>query len=170
MRWLAFVTLLLTAGCDLLDKAAMQAAGWETITLSAQPFELNPKGRTFTAKDQLIARGESNVCVVLKEHYPMVAQAQMDRDFTSLLHGATISATVMAVNGKEYQLTGVGQAWALHGDVTSSEEFSACVSCGCQSEIPDGTVIRSVHIESDKPLHVLGAYWQSMPKNDGPKG
>ena len=170
MRRLVLTALFLIAGCDRLDKATMQFAGWETVALSSQPFELTPGGRTFTSKVQMKALGVSNACVVLKANYPMAPQAQMDRDFASLLQGANISATVTADNGQEYQLNGVGLAWAMQGAISSSEELSACLSCSCDSEIPDGTVIRSVHIKSDKPLPVLGAYWQSMPKLDWPEG
>ncbi|MDR7136220.1 hypothetical protein J2X06_003446 [Lysobacter niastensis] len=148
----------------------MQFAGWETVALSSEPFELDPQGRTLTSKDQMKALGISNACVVLKANYPLGPQAQMDRDFESLLQGAKVSALLTADNGQEYQLDSVGQAWAMHGAITSSEELSACVSCACESKIPDGTVIKSVHIKSDKPLPVLGAYWQSMPKLDGPEG
>ena len=165
-----FALLALATGCDQLDKATMQFSGWDTATLSAQPFELNSQGRTFTSTDQMKALGISNACVVLKTHYPIAPQPQMDRDFDSLLQGANISATLIAVNGAEYRLDSANQAWALDGAISSSEELSACVSSAGNPEVPEGTVIKSVHIQSDKPLAVLGAYWQSMPKVAGPEG
>ena len=169
MRTAFLITLLaLAAGCDQLDKATMQFAGWDTATLSAQPFELNSKGRAFTSTDQMKALGISSVCVVLKTNYPMQPRPQMDRDFESLLKGANISATLTAANGREYQLSGANQAWAIDGAISSSEELSACSTSS--TAVPDGTAIRSVHIQSDKPLAVLGAYWQSMPRVSGPEG
>jgi hypothetical protein len=116
------------------------------------------------------ALGISSACVVLKAHYPMAPQPQMDRDFESRLQGADISAKLIAINGTEYRLTGANQAWSLDGPISSSEELSACVSSAGGVEIPKGTIIKSVHIQSDKPLAVLGAYWQSMPKVSGPEG
>src|SRR5689334_5987029 len=84
--------------------------------------------------------------------------------FAALLQGVDVSATLTAENGQEYYLESPMQAWALDGAVSSSPELSACVSSAGNAEAPVGTVIKSVHIKSDKPLPVLGVYWQSMPK------
>jgi hypothetical protein len=162
--------LALATGCDQPSKVTMQLAGWDTAILSSQPFELNPQRRTFTSTKQMKALGISSVCVVLKTSYPMAPQPQMDRDFESLLQGEDILATLIGVNGTEYRLTGANQAWSSDGPISSSEELSACVSNAGGVEIPEGTVIKSVQIQSDKPLAVLGAYWQSMPKVSGPEG
>lgn len=170
MRRLMLLALALVAGCERLDRVAMGFAGSETVTLSPQPFELDAQGKTFASKDQMKARGISLACVVLKTHYPTAPQAQMDRDFEALLQGVDVSATLTAENGQEYYLESPMQAWALDGAVSSSPELSACVSSAGNAEAPVGTVIKSVHIKSDKPLPVLGVYWQSMPKLGGPKG
>ena len=165
-----FALLALATGCNQLGNATMQIAGWDTAILSARPFELNSQGRVFTSTDQMKALGVSSACVVLKTHHPRAPQAQMDRDFEALLQGAHISATLKAVNGAEYRLDSANQAWALDGVISSSEELSACVSSAGNPEVPEGTIIESVHIRSDKPLAVLGAYWQSMPKGAGREG
>lgn len=170
MRRLILLALVLAAGCDRLDKAAVGFAGWETVALSSRPFELDAQGQTFTSKDQMKVLGMSNACVVLKKHYPTAPQAQMDRDFESLLQGADVSATLIAENGQAYHLGSPGQAWSLDGAISSSSELSACVSSAGNAEAPEGAVIKSVHIKSDKHLSVLGAYWQSMPKVSGPEG
>ncbi|MFD1299230.1 hypothetical protein ACFQ4Q_21610 [Lysobacter gummosus] len=167
-----FLALLLSTGCDRIDKEISHMAGFgeQTVVLSSQPFELTSQGRIFTSKEQMKVLGVSSVCVVLKTHQPMAPQSEMDRDFESLLKGEKISATLTDGNGREHSLDGVGQAWSRHGAVSSVEEISACLSCACGSRIPDGTVIKSVQIKSDKPLPVLGAYWESMPKIEGPNG
>lgn len=161
--------LALTSGCDQLDRTMTQLDGMDTVILSAQPFELNPHGRVLTSSDQMKTRGISSVCVALKSHYPIAPQPQMDRDFESLLQGANISATLVAENGSEYRLDGANQAWALDGAISSTEELSACVSSVGNVKMPEGTVIKSVRLRSDRPLAVLGAYWQSMPQVIGPE-
>lgn len=161
--------LALTSGCDQLNRTMMQLDGMDTVMLSAQPFELNSQERTFTSSGQMKTRGISSVCVALKSHYPIAPQPQMDRDFESLLQGANISATLVAENGPEYRLDSANQAWALNGAVSSTEELSACVSSAGNVQVPEGAIIRSVRLRSDKPLAVLGAYWQSMPKVIAPE-
>ena len=171
MRFLLIAFLFVT-GCDRIDKATMQLADFkeQTVVLSSQPFQLDQQGRTFTTKEQMRSIGGVNACVVLKAHYPMTRREQMDRDYEVLLKGAKLSATLTATNGQTYQLDNVGQAWDMYGPISSSEELSACISCACGPKIPEGMVIQSIHIESDKPLSVLGAYWHSMPMLDVPKG
>ncbi|GAB3374461.1 hypothetical protein GCM10027431_27030 [Lysobacter rhizosphaerae] len=127
MRQLILLPLMLVAGCDRLDTAAMGFAGWETVALTSRPFDLDSQGRTFTSKEQMKALGMSNACVVLKTHYPTAPQAQMDQDFESLLQGANISATLTADSGQEYHLSSAGQAWDLHGAISSSAELSVQV-------------------------------------------
>ena len=168
-RRLAALTLLatLTTSCDLLDQAISPIAGWDEVALSRQPFELNAVGQTFTSKKPLRSLGITSACVVLKSPYPMRTRAQTDRDFEGLLRGAKISAVLTAIDGRVYRADSIEQAWASDGIITSGEELSACVSGVGSTAPPEGTLISTVRIVSDKPLHVLGVYWQSMPKVEG---
>jgi hypothetical protein len=169
---LSLLFFLLIAGCDQIEKGFMNLEGFneQTVVLSSQPFELTAEGRTITSKEQMKSLGISSVCVVLKTHYPMAHKPQMDRDFESLLQGTKISATLTDTEGHEHLFDSVGMAWNMNGAVSYSEELSACVSCACGSHVPVGSTIKSVHIRSDRPLGVLGAYWHSMPNPDAPKG
>jgi len=170
---LLILGFLLLAGCDgRWDQAIQKMADFkdQTVVLTGQPFELDSRGRTFISKQRLDVLGTADTCLVLKTEYPLAPRAQMDRDFDALLRGTRITTTLTATNGQEYEFDDVGQAWNLHGSISSSEELSACISCGCKPKIPVGTVIRSIHIKADKPLPVLGAYWNSMPDLNGPEG
>jgi hypothetical protein len=139
----------------------------QTVVLAGQPFELDSTGRTFTSKEPLKVVGyTADTCVVLKSNYPLRPQPQVDRDFADLLHGAHITTRITTTKGKTYQFDSVGQAWDLYGPVSSKEELSACISCGCKPQMPAGTEIRSIDIKSDRPLNVLGAYWQSTSAFD----
>ena len=174
MRVLAICLLLLT-GCDTRwDQAIHRLAGVkeQAIVLADKPFEIDSNGRTFTSKEPMEVLGDmADTCLVLKAQYPMAPRAKMDRDYESLLEGTRISTTLTDTSGKNYEFDSVGQAWNRFGVVSSSEELSACVSCGCMPKIPVGTKIQSIHIKTDKPLSVLGAYWSSTSAFDGaPEG
>ncbi|MDR6842400.1 hypothetical protein [Pseudoxanthomonas sacheonensis] len=174
MRLLA-ICLLLLPGCDSRwDRAIHHLAGVkeQAIVLADKPFEIDSNGRTFTGKEPMEVLGDmADTCLVLKAKYPMAPQAKMDHDFKALLQGTRISATLTDMSGKKYELDSVGQAWNIFGVVSSSEELSACVSCGCKPKIPVGTKIQSIHVKTDKPLSVLGAYWSSTSAfDDVPEG
>lgn len=169
-RWRAVLGAALitaSAGCTPFEDALVQAQGWDIAVLSAEPFELDAQGRSFASAKPMKALGISQVCVALKARYPMPAPPQMERDVEDLLQGAVLSATLTAANGTTYRQTGAYPAWTREGVISSSEELSACISIIDTTRVPEGTGIASVLIQSDRPLTVLGAYWQSMPRIHG---
>lgn len=170
MRLPFLALILLVVGCDRLHESATQFLGYQeqAVILAAQPFELGTQARTFTSQESMSNLGMSSVCVALKER-PMGPVGQMDRDYESSLKGAKLSATLVDQDGKEYRIESVGQAWRRKGVVVSGEELSACISCACGSDVPKDAVIKSVRIQSDKPVSVLGAYWHSIPEIEAPK-
>jgi hypothetical protein len=54
-----FLALLLSTGCDRIDKEISRMAGFgeQTVVLSSQPFELTSQGRIFTSKEQMKVLG-----------------------------------------------------------------------------------------------------------------
>ena len=86
------------------------------------------------------------------------------------MKGAILTATLETEAGRVYSLGHPSQAWALDGVVSDGPELAACVSNGDGQSIPEGEIIRTVQIRSDRPLTVLGVYWQSNPPSGGSNG
>jgi hypothetical protein len=166
---LVWLLLVLSVGCSEPDKWAAELAGWETVVLASQPFVLSSAPRELSADEPMRSLGQSSVCVVLKAPYPLRNSGQAEVDFRELLQGASISAAVQVDGGETYVLADLNQAWSSTGAVTSSDELSACLS-SLGKDLPLGATVQSVRITSDRPLKVLGAYWQSMPRLSGPVG
>lgn len=164
------VVLALSAGCDRLNDLAMRMAGWETIVLESHPFELRAEGRQFLSQTALTSRGEVSVCVVLKTDAGEQPPPFQSDEFESLMKGAILTATLESEAGRVYNLGHPSQAWVLDGVVSEGPELAACVANGSEESIPEGEVIRTVQIRSDRPLTVLGVYWQSEPPSGGSNG
>ncbi len=164
------VALALSAGCDRLNDLTMRMAGWETIVLESHPFELRAQERQFLSQAALTSRGEVSVCVVLKTDAGEQPPPFRSAEFEALMKGAVLTATLESEAGRVYSLGLPSQAWKLNGVVSDGPELAACVSNGDEASIPEGEVIRTVQIRSDRPLTVLGVYWQSEPPSGGPNG
>lgn len=170
MRCRLLVLLLLLCGCDLLTRWSDSAADVSVVVLQADAFELTSAGRVFPSAGGLKSLGFVKACVVLRSRYPLSPQPQLKEDFEALLHGTSLSATLTDADGNTYQASGVALAWELRGVISGTEELAACTLSISVRELPAGKQIESVLLTSDQPLHVLGAYLQTMPKVASPTG
>jgi hypothetical protein len=163
-KWGVILVLSLLVSCREIDEVVDSSSGFSTSKLYSGRIQLNSEESVFASSGRMKALGLNSVCVVLRSGYPMPSQSQLEQDFELLLQGGTLLATLITADGKEYQLSGAAPAWNLRGVISSSEELSACTYGESSPLIPDGALIASVRLRTDKPITVLGVYWRSMPR------
>jgi len=157
------MVMLALTGCDALGTLAGAAADVETVVLAPEPFEMTSEGRVFYPAQPLESLGLAWTCVVLKTDYASRPQLDMERDYQVLMGGRTLSATFIDTRGVTHQVSGANFSWTKHGPFSSNGELSACL-LATGDQIPEGTLIESIHLQSDRLFPVLGAYWQTLPR------
>lgn len=163
MRVGMLMVMLALTGCDALGTLGVGAADVETVVLAPQPFEMTSEGRVFDPAQPLESLGLAWACVVLKTDYALSPQSDMEHDYQVLMDGRTLSATFIDTRGVAHQVSGANLSWTRHGPFSSDGELSACL-LATDDQIPEGSLIESIYLQSDRPLPVVGAYWQTLPR------
>jgi hypothetical protein len=170
MRCVLLLGLTLITGCDQrIDRVFEALTGRETqtVVLAAEPTTVGPDGLVLTSNEPMKVIGDvAGVCLVLKSGTELAPQPVMEKHFQEALHGAKLSATLTLKTGQTFQSSSVAQSWAQHGNVTSSAEIAACISCACGPKPPVGAEISNLVVKSSSPLRVLGIYWESTNAYD----
>lgn len=163
MRVGMLMVMLALTGCDAPGTLAVAAADVEMAVLAPKPFEMTSEGRVFNPAQPLESLGLAWACVVLRTDYAPGPQSDLEHDYQVLMDGRTLSATFIDTRGVAHQVSGANLSWTMHGNVSSNGELSACL-LATDDQVPEGTLIESIHLHSDRLLPVLGAYWETLPR------
>jgi hypothetical protein len=165
MRKAILLLSVLLTGCgDGLDYIFDKLSGHErstvvlarsSTTISTDPLLLR------SAEPMTVVGSYVAICVVLKKDVPLAPQPVMDNYFKEKLGDARLSATLRVKGGQEFTMANASYAWRQRGLISSTEEISACLSCGCGPKPAVGSEISEISLRSSTPLPVLGIYWES---------
>lgn len=139
----------------------------ENIILSPTPATLTNQPTVYRLATPLNVLGKDHdLCFALKDNYENHSIQQNEKDFETALNGGRITVSLTDQNGKIYTYPATGLRWSLYGEITGTGELSACMSCGCKEPLTIGSKITQVQVTSDKPIKILGSYWQSSDEEE----
>lgn len=139
----------------------------QTIILSNTPTTLTNQPILYQPTTPLNVLGKDyDLCFALKDNYENHATEQNRQDFNTALNGGHITVVLTDQNSKTYTYPATSQRWSLYGELTGTGELAACMSRGCKEPIAVGTKIHQVQVISDKPINILGSYWQSSNEEE----